>query len=106
VAVERDSVVPNTMMVLDWRDDDGEPVYWAASGFNKYYAAGPVYYVTVSMRLMNLPKIPTDGEIKFYIWKKDNSKINVRWMKAYKTFIDPVELGLYERTEMPDENNY
>jgi len=105
VAVEQDSVVPNAMLVLDWRDDSGEPVYWAASDFKKYHASGSVYYVTVSMRLMNLPKIPTDGAIKFYIWKKDNSRINIRWMRAYKTLVDPVELGLYERTRIPDENN-
>ncbi len=97
--VVRDSIAPNALLVLDCTNIDGKRVYWTASNLRDYYANDTLYYVSVSFRLRNLSEIPKEGKIKFYIWKKDGREINVRQMKVYKTKLDPVEMGMYERTQ-------
>jgi hypothetical protein len=96
VAVKLDSI-PDALLVFDWRDANGEPVFWSGAEFRNFVTVGSESYITISLRLMDLPEIPSKGEIKFYIWKKDRSEFVVQQMTAYITHIDPVELGLFEK---------
>jgi hypothetical protein len=96
IALELDSI-PDALLVIDWRDTGGEPVFWSGAEFRHFVTVGSKSYITISLRLMDLPEIPSDGEIKFYVWKKDKSEFVVQQMIAYITHINSVELGLYEK---------
>jgi hypothetical protein len=91
-----DSVVGDAMLVIDWRDTADNPFYWSGAYLNSFFIKNNNYYVTASLRLGDLPEIPENSLIKFYIWKKDDSEIMVKNMSVFLTRVDPVENGLFE----------
>ena len=97
VSVERDSLVPDDLLVFDWRDKEDKSVFWSGAQFKKFISSDSVFHLSISLRLMDLPELPKGGEIKFYIWKKDDITIRVRRMEVYLTHVSPVELGLYDK---------
>ena len=87
---------PDALLVLDWRDNNGNALFWKASKFKNFFNAGSSFTVATSVRVRDLPDIPKSGQLKVYIWKKDTSMINVDYMEVVKTHIYSVEMGLYE----------
>lgn len=96
VAVRRQNSVPDAIFVFDWRDSDDNTFFWEGSKFKNFVGTDSIYFVNTSLRIADLPLIPTKGEVKFYIWKRDTSKIEVQQMKVYVTQCNPVEVGLFE----------
>ena len=94
--VKSDTIVPDARLVFDWRDSKGNSVFWSASAFNNFTSPDSIYVVAVSLRIRDLPSIPTASTVKFYIWKKDNSIVDVENMQVGLSDISPLEMGLYE----------
>ncbi len=94
--VVKDSVIPDALLVVDWKTGEGKNYFWAGSALPDFYPGGDsVYVVTFSSRMRNFRKIPKGSEIKIYFWKKDRSLIRVKKLQAYFTKMDAVEFGLF-----------
>ena len=96
VAVRRQTSVPDAIFVFDWRDSEDNTFFWEGSEFKNFVGTDSIYFVNTSLRIVDLPDIPTKGEVKFYIWKRDAAAIEVRQMKVYLTRWNPVEVGLFD----------
>ena len=96
VAIRRQDSIPDALLVFDWRDSEGNSLFWEGSEFKNFVGTDSTYFVSASLRIEDLPYIPTKGEVKFYIWKRDASEIEVRQMKVYVTQWNPVEVGLFD----------
>ena len=89
---------PDAILVTDWNKKDNKRYYWSGKYFCNFYTENDsVYYVTFSSRIMNFKNIPGNSRIKFYVWKRDSSVININSLKVYTTRMDPVEIGLYKK---------
>jgi len=95
VAIRRQDSIPDALLVFDWRDSEGNSLFWAGSKFKNFVGTDSTYFVNTSLRIEDLPYLPTKGEVKFYIWKRDTSEIEVSRMKVYVTQWNPVEVGLF-----------
>jgi len=96
VVIKSDTIIPDASLVFDWRDSKGNLIFWSASSFAKYASTDSTYTVAVSLRVRDLPSLPKHGIIKFYIWKKDHSIIDVDKMEVGLSRVYPSEMGLYE----------
>ncbi len=91
-----DTLVPDASLVFDWRDEDGNVIFWSSAKLKDYFVKDVTSFITLSLRLSDLPEIPEKSELKFYLWKRDKSRIWVRNMEVYITPVPRVEQGLYE----------
>ncbi len=88
----------NVTLVFDMRNGQGKPFYWSGKDFKDFYCntGRGNYTVHIAKRIRSLGKIPPKTILKCYVWKKDNSTINIKSLHLYKTGINPVEMGLFE----------
>jgi len=94
--IKSETSIPDAILVFDWRDSTGNSVFWSGSVFKNFISPDSTYVVSVSLRIRDLPSMPTSGSIKFYIWKRDNSIIDVKKMEVVLSHLYPSEMGLYE----------
>ncbi len=96
VVIKSETTIPDAILVFDWRDSTGNSVFWSGSVFKNFISSDSTYVVSVSLRIRDLPSIPTAGNIKFYIWKRDDSIIDVKKMEVVSSYLSSTEMGLYE----------
>ncbi len=94
--IKSSKVTPDARLVIDWRDSADNAVFWSASPFKDFTSPDTSFVVTSTVRIRDIQAHPDTGTVKFYIWKKDKSVINVEKIKVGITSIFPVEMGLYE----------
>ncbi|RLD90895.1 MAG: hypothetical protein DRJ09_02700, partial [Bacteroidetes bacterium] len=94
--IKSETTIPDAILVFDWRDSTGNSVFWSGSVFKNFISPDSTYVVSVSLRIRDLPSIPTAGNIKFYIWKRDDSIIDVKKMEVVSSYLSSTEMGLYE----------
>lgn len=94
--IKSDTIVPDASLVFDLRGAQRNSVFWSASPFDQFASQDSTFTVAVSLRVRDLPSIPKQGILKFYIWKKDQTVIHVDKMEVGLSRIYPSEMGLYE----------
>jgi hypothetical protein len=95
-----DTTAPgNTMLVFDLRNDKGKSLFWSGKKFEEFFCKNNKgkYTVHISKRIRSLGTIPKNSVLKCYVWKKDTSVVHIKSLYLYKTSVNPVEMGLFEK---------
>jgi hypothetical protein len=88
----------DAILVFDWKKENGESYFWAGSNFMDFSGNNPTKYnVAFSSRMMNFVNKPSASKMKFYIWKRDKSDVDINTIKVYKTKMDALEFGLFKK---------
>jgi len=93
--------LPNAdaLLVFELKNKEGKLILWSSSKFSDFYSDedSSFYYVYHSKRLMSIYPLSEGSILKTYIWKRDNSMLEVKNIEIYFTNISPAETGLYDK---------
>jgi uncharacterized membrane protein len=95
-----DTTAPGkVLLVFDMRNNKGKAFFWSGKKFKDFYCKNNsgCYTVHSAKRIQSLGKIAPSTILKCYVWKRDTSVVHIKSLTLYKSSVNPVEMGLFEK---------
>lgn len=86
----------DALLVMDLLNNEGKSLWWTSSKISNFTYDSTEFKAYHSKRIYENYPISKGAVLKAYIWKQDNSLIQVEGIEFYISHIQPIEFGLYK----------